>query len=54
MTLKQERAAYGSSNHSIRENVTDPLMDRFKELYYECCKSYYVEPNDVILGEIEK
>jgi hypothetical protein len=29
-------------------------MDQFKGLYYEYCKSYYIEPNETILGEIEK
>ena len=30
------------------------LMDQFKKLYHEYCKSYYVEPNDLLLGEIYK
>ncbi|CAF3525778.1 unnamed protein product [Rotaria sp. Silwood1] len=29
-------------------------MDQFKTLYYDYCKTYYVEPNETILGEIEK
>jgi len=29
-------------------------MDQFKTLYYDYCKTYYVEPNEIILGEIEK
>ncbi|CAF3775205.1 unnamed protein product [Rotaria sp. Silwood1] len=29
-------------------------MDQFKTLYYDYCKTYYVEPNETILEEIEK
>jgi hypothetical protein len=29
-------------------------MDQFKTLYYDYCKTYSVEPNETILGEIEK
>ncbi|CAF1988953.1 unnamed protein product [Rotaria magnacalcarata] len=29
-------------------------MDQFKKLYHEYCKTYHVEPNDLLLGEIQK
>ena len=29
-------------------------MDQFKGLYYEYCQTYYIEPNETILGEITK
>ncbi|CAF0856833.1 unnamed protein product [Rotaria sordida] len=29
-------------------------MDQFKTLYYDYCKTYNVEPNEIILGEIQK
>ncbi|CAF1332763.1 unnamed protein product [Adineta ricciae] len=29
-------------------------MDQFKKLYHEYCKTYHVEPNELLLGEIQK
>lgn len=29
-------------------------MDQFKKLYLEYCKTYHAEPNDLLLGEIQK
>jgi hypothetical protein len=29
-------------------------MDQFKKLYHEYCKTYQVEPNELLLGEIQK
>jgi hypothetical protein len=29
-------------------------MDQFKNLYHEYCKTYHVEPNELLLGEIQK
>ncbi|CAF3514740.1 unnamed protein product [Adineta steineri] len=29
-------------------------MDQFKKLYQEYCKTYHVEPNELLLGEIQK
>ena len=29
-------------------------MDKLRQLYYDQCQKFQVEPNEVILGEIEK
>jgi hypothetical protein len=29
-------------------------MDQFQTFYYDYCKSYEIEPNEIILGEIQK
>ena len=29
-------------------------MDQFKKLYHEYCKTYHIEPNELLLGEIQK
>lgn len=29
-------------------------MDQFKTLYFDYCQTYSVQPNETILGEIEK
>ncbi|CAF1110582.1 unnamed protein product [Rotaria sordida] len=29
-------------------------MDHFKKLYHEYCKTYHIEPNELLLGEIQK
>jgi hypothetical protein len=29
-------------------------MDQIKILYYDYCKTYHIEPNETILGEIQK
>jgi len=29
-------------------------MDQFRTLYLDYCKTYQIEPNEIILGEIQK
>ena len=34
--------------------VADLTMDKLRQLYHDQCEKFQVEPNEVILGEIEK